>query len=231
MTYQLDQKTLTFQEQLENSVGMKLRLKINDNRSTMLSVKWEPDCTKVSLHRMFLQAPQNIMQALACYLKGKNKKLDPCVKAYIEHNLQKLDYSHELDFSKLETKGRVYDLERIYHSLNREYFDGPLNLHITWFGERRRRTCRRVTFGLYHDPLRLIKINRLLDNKHFPDYFVAYVIYHEMLHYVCPTYVDENGFKHIHSKEFKEREQKFKYYREARQWIRDNQNFLFNASY
>lgn len=232
MNYDLDnQQTLTFQEQLENSAGIKLRLKINDNRSTMLSVKWEPDCTKVSLHRMFLQAPQNVMQALACYLKGEDRKLAPSIKAYIENNLQRLDYSHELDFSQLETKGRIYDLEKMYHHLNAEYFDEPLGLHMTWFGERRRRVCKRVTFGLYHDPLRLIKINRLLDNKYFPDYFVSYVIYHEMLHYVCPTYVDENGYKHIHSKAFKEREKKFKHFKEAQQWIRDNQNYLFNASY
>lgn len=231
MPYQLDKNTSTFQEQLESSAGIKLRLKINDNRSTMLSVKWEPDYTKVSLHRMFLEAPKNIMQALACYLNGEHKKLDPSIKAYIEHNLQKLDYSHELDLSQLEVKGRVYDLGKIYHQLNQQYFNDRLDLYITWFGDDRRKTCRRVTFGLYHDPLRLIKINRLLDNHYFPDYFVAYVIYHEMLHYVCPAYVDKNGFKHIHSKEFKESEQQFTYFKEARQWIRDNQNYLFNASY
>lgn len=232
MLYDLDdQETLTFQEQLENTIGIKLRLKINDNRSTMLSVKWEPDCTKVSLHRMFLQAPKNVMQALACYLKGEHKKLAPSIKAYIEHNLQRLDYSHQLDLSELETQGRVYDLKKIYQHINHEYFEQPLGLHITWFGERRRRVCNRLTFGLYHDPLRLIKINRLLDNKNFPDYFVAYVIYHEMLHYVCPTYVDENGYKHIHSKAFKEREKKFKFFSQAQEWIQDNQNYLFNASF
>lgn len=225
------QQALIFQEQLEDSVGAKLQLKINDNRSTMLSVKWEPDCTKVSLHRMFLQAPQNVMQALACYLKGEDKRLAPSIKAYIEYNLQRLDYSHELDLSKLQTKGHVYDLKKIYHDLNQEYFDQPLALHITWFGERGRKTCKRVTFGFYHDSLRLIKINRLLDNKDFPDYLVAYVIYHEMLHYVCPTYVDENGVKHIHSKAFKEQEKEFKYFKEAQKWIWDNQNYLFNTSY
>lgn len=228
MAYDFDRKkTLTFQEQLESSVGKKLHLKINDNRSTMLSVKWEPDCTKVSLHRMFLHAPQNIMQALGCYLKGKNKKLSPSVKAFIEDHLQKLDYSHELDLTKLQTKGRVYDLDQIYDHLNREYFDHSLGLYITWFGEKNKRSMRRITFGLYHDPLRLIKINRLLDNKHFPDYFVAYVIYHEMLHYVCPAFVDEKGLKHIHSKAFKAREKEFEYYDKSQQWILDNQNYLF----
>lgn len=228
MPYQIfDRKTVLFQEKLEVSVGAKLHLKINDNRSTMLSVKWEPDCTKVSLHRMFLQAPQNIMQDLACYLKGEHKKLAPGIKAYIEQNLQKLDYSHQLDLSKLETKGRIYDLKKIYRCLNLEYFDDTIDLHITWFGERRRKACQRLTFGLFHDPLRLIKINRLLDNHRFPDYFVSYVVYHEMLHHVCPAYVDQNGFKHIHSKAFKEQEQKFKYFDEAQQWIRDNANYLF----
>jgi hypothetical protein len=232
MYYDLDnQQTLTFQGRLENHAGMKLQLKINDNRSTMLSVKWEPDCTKVSLHRMFLKAPKNVMQALACYLKGEHKKLAPSIRAYIEHNLQRLDYSHELDLSKLQTKGHVYDLEKIYEYLNHEYFDQSLDLHITWFGERRRRVSNRVTFGLYHDPLRLIKINRLLDTRDIPGYFVAYVIYHEMLHYVCPAYVDEKGYKHIHSREFKEREREFRYFKEAQEWIRSNQHYLFDSSY
>ena len=222
---------LLFQEELEHSIGTKLRLKVNDNRSTMLSVKWEPDYTKVSLHRMFLEAPQNIMQALACYLKGEHKQISPSIKAYIEHNLQKLDYSHELDLAKLDTTGRVYNLQHMYHQLNSEYFDSSLNLHITWFGKGNKRRCNRVTFGLFYDPLRLIKINRLLDSKSFPDYFVAYVIYHEMLHYICPPYVDEKGVSHIHSKAFKQREKEFRYYQEAQQWVQQNHNYLFNVSY
>ena len=203
------EQNLTFQRQLEYQTGIKLLLKINDNRSTMLSVKWEANCAKVSLHRMFLQAPQNVMQALACYLKGQDRKLAPSIKAYIESSLQQLNYSHQLDLSKLQTKGTVYDLASIYHELNREYFDYPLGLFITWFGNGKKRPANRVTFGLFHDQLRLIKINKLLDNPRFPDYFVAYVIYHEMLHYVCPTYVDEKGVKHIHSKAFKKEKKNF----------------------
>ena len=230
-TLTFQDQTLTFQERLESSSGIKLRLKINDNRSTMLSIKWEPDCPKVSLHRMFLRAPKNVMQALACYLRGEHEKLAPSIKAYIEHNLQKLDYSHELDFSKLQTKGIVYDLSWMYRQINRDYFNRSLDLHITWFGERRRRPLSsRVIFGLYHDPLRLIKISRLLDNSYFPEYFVAYVIYHEMLHHVCPTYVDAKGQTHIHNKAFKEKEKEFKHFNQAQQWIRSNKHLLF-ASY
>lgn len=220
-----------FQEQLEMHAGMKLQLKINDNRSTMLSVKWLPDLTKVSLHRMFLEAPKNIMHELACYLRREYKSLTPNIKAYIETNIQKLDYSKELNPDLLSTLGRSYNLQKIYDQLNEEYFQGKLKLHITWFGKSKHRFRSRITFGLYHDPLKLIKINRILDHPSVPHYIVAYIIYHEMVHNACPAYVDERGVKHIHSKEFKQEEKKFRYYNEAQKWIKSNQEAFFNASF
>lgn len=218
----------TFQQEIENYSGIRLKLKINDNRSTMLSVRWEPDCTKVSMHRMFLQAPQNVMQALACYIRQEHKNMAPSVKAFIEEGLKKLDYSHLLDRKKLYSQGNVYNLQHIYNDINREYFGGKLNLFITWFGKPNQRNRSRVTFGLYHDPLKLIKIHRMLDSPSFPDYFISYVIYHEMLHHVCPSYIDDKGLNRIHSKEFKEKEVQFRYFNLAQNWIKEHQAHLFD---
>ena len=218
---------LTLQQQLEDSSGCKLQLKINDNRSTMLSVKWEPDCAKVSLHRIFLEAPQNVMDALACYLRRDEPKIGKTVKAFIETSLKTLDYSHQLDPKKLCSQGNVYDLKHIYNDLNQEYFDNQLGLYITWFGKHKQRARSRVTFGLYHDPLKLIKVSRMLDDPSFPDYFVSYVVYHEMVHNVCPSYFDSHGQHHIHGKEFKERERQFRHYDKAQRWIKENQANFF----
>lgn len=218
----------TLQKHLESSSGkMKLQIKINDNRSTMLSVRWETDCTKVSLHRMFLSAPRNVMDELACYLQGKQKSIAPVIKAFIDDNIKKLDYSHTIDKSTLSSQGSFYNLKDLYDALNEEYFDNELNLMITWFGTRQQRNRTRITFGLYHDPLKLIKINRLLDSPVFPDYVVSFVIYHEMLHYVCPPYIDQNGLNKIHSKAFKAREKQFRHFRLAQKWIQDHQQLLF----
>lgn len=216
------------QKKLENSSGLKLKLKINDNRSTMLSVKWEPDHAKVSLHRIFLEAPQNVMDALACYLKRQHKSIAPTVKAFIADRLKALDYSEMVDRGKLYSQGNVYNLQQIYNDINEEYFDGKLKLYITWFGKHNRKCRSKVTFGLYHDSLRLVKVNRLLDSPSFPDYLVAYVVFHEMLHHVCPPYYDANGQHHIHTKEFKEREATFRYFDLAQNWIKENKaNFFF----
>lgn len=218
---------LTLQEELEGIAGKRLKVKINDNRSTMLSVKWEPDCTKVSLHRMFLEAPRNIMEELACYLKRENQIISPSVKAFIEDNLKKIDYSHTVDKGNLYHQGNVYNIKQIYDELNEEYFRKRLNLLITWFGKPNQKNRSRITFGLYHDPLKLIKIHRILDTPSIPNYFISYVIYHEMLHYVCPAYIDEKGLNRVHSKEFKEREKCFRYYNLAQRWIKEHQANLF----
>lgn len=217
------------QRQLELGCGSKVQVKINNNRSTMLSVRWEPDCTKVSLHRMFLEAPGNIMQQLACYVRQEQDDISIDVKAFIEDKLQTLDYSHELDAKKLYCQGNIYNLQKIYNSLNAEYFREKLKLNITWFGKPFIKNRSRFTFGLYHEPIKLIKIHRLLDSPSFPDYVVAYVIYHEMVHHICPSYYDVNGNHKVHTKEFKEQELKFKYFDLAQKWIQDHSDFLFSS--
>jgi len=217
----------TFQQEVEDLSGVKLKLKINDNRSTMLSVRWEPDCTKVSLHRMFLHAPQNVMQSLSCYIRQEDKVISRDIKAFIEAGLKKLDYSHTLDKSKLYCQGDIYNLKDLYDELNDEYFKGKLNLFITWFGKASQRNKTRITFGLYQDQLKLIKIHRLLDSPTIPKYVISYVIFHEMLHHVCPSYMDEKGVHRIHSKEFKLKETRYRYFDLAQDWIKAHQAYLF----
>lgn len=211
-----------------NTPKKKYEFRINNNRCTMLSVKWEPDKTKVSLHKMFLDAPDNVMDQLACYLKQERKTISPEVRAFIDTNLQKMDYSWQIDPKTLEVAGSVYNLKEIYDDLNHEYFEGKLNLLITWFGKTSQKNRSRFTFGLYHDQMRLIKINRMIDSPRFPDYVVSFVIYHEMLHHVCPSYYDKKGRHHVHSKEFKAMEKKFKHFELAEHWIKRNETNLFS---
>lgn len=218
---------LNFQQELEARAGMRLQLKINKNRSTMISVRWEPDETVVSLHKMFLSAPKNVMNSLACYLRREDENIAHSIRCFIEENVKKLDHTHLLDKMKLSSKGEIYDLQRIYNDLNAEYFDGDLNLKITWYGKGDQRNRTRTTFGLYHDSLKLIKIHRIMDNPYFPEYVVAYIIYHEMLHNVCPSYHDEKGIHRIHSKEFKIREKAFKNYHLAQNWIKKHHEYFF----
>lgn len=214
-------------QKIEFAAKKKVEVKINDNHSTMLSVKWGRDCTKVSLHRLFLEAPKNIMDALTCHILQENSRVAPLVKAYIEDRLKEIDYSNTIDKAKLNTQGIVYDLQGIYDEINDEYFGNEIDLKITWFGNRHTKNRSRLTFGLYHQALRLIKINKMMDTEKFPQFFVEYVVYHEMLHHLCPSYYDFSGKHKVHTREFKAEEKKFKHFEKAKKWLKANSPKLF----
>jgi hypothetical protein len=180
---------------------------------------------------MFLEAPRNIMEELACYIQKEKQTMPSTIKVFIDDNIKTLDYSNRVDTEKLCTQGSAYNLKKIYDHLNVDYFESTLPLNITWFGQYNQRSRSRVTFGLYHDPLKLIKVHRLLDTPAVPDYVVHYVVYHEMLHYVCPAYRDEKGMQRIHNKEFKKREKEFRYYGLAQEWIKDHYIHLFRGMF
>jgi len=218
---------LDFQKKLEVPRGRKLKLTINDNRSTMLSVKWETDCTRVSLHRMFLSAPENIMDELACYISGESKRITPNVTSFIEEGIHSLQATIKIDNRKLDFSGLVHDLKAIYNRLNAEYFDGKLKLNITWFGNVLQQHRTQISFGLYSPPLKLIKIHRKLDSALVPEYVISHIVYHEMLHEVCRTSVDSKGLRRHHTMDFKARESEYKGFKMSVKWIKDNQHLFF----
>jgi len=119
----------------------------------------------------------------------------------------------------LRPKGTIYDLQKIYSDLNQEYFDAKLDLRISWFGRGETVPKTRITFGSYNPNLKLIKVNRLLDKEHIPDYFVRFIVYHEMLHNSCPPKRRKKGTHHIHHSEFKAKEREFPQFKEVTAFI------------
>lgn len=216
-----------FQRELENDLKKSVKFTINDNRSTMLSVRWEPDCTKVSIHRFFEKAPKNVMDSLACYIRQEEDVVSLNVKSFIEKNIHELNYTNHLHAMALNFQGKIYNLKALLSNINKEYFDNSLDLNITWYAQKKKKNQSQIIFGLYHCPLKLIKINQFLDSPKVPEYLVSYVIYHEMLHNVYPSYYDEAGKRRIHHKEFKKREAQYKYYEMAQEWIEKNREKLF----
>ena len=204
-----------------------LLVNINNNRQTILSVRWEKNQTLVSLHHMFLSAPRDIMDALACYIKREHKAVAPEIKAYIESNRTLLDHSQTIDKRKLETKGAVYDLAQIYRRLNKQEFQNSLDLAICWFGSKEPKARSKLSLGLYYDTLKLVKVHRLLDSSKVPPYVIEFIVFHEMLHAACPAYIDEKGVLRMHGHEFKAREESFYCYNEASQWIKKHEKDFF----
>lgn len=209
---------MNFKEILEQKSNLKVDLKVKEYKSTFISVLKNRFYLKVSLHKLFLDAPDDIKKAVVNFCLKKDSQSHRLIKTYANKYFLNLDYSKKLNINKLVSKGEYFDLRQIYENLNMIYFQNSLNLNITWFEKPKYRRCTHFTFGSYDKNLKLIRINKLVDQDNFPFYFINYIVYHEMLHSICMEEIDENGNKKIHTKKFKQLEKKFPYYKESQEF-------------
>ena len=208
---------------LRRILGDKLLVKFHRNRSTMLSYQKRNGVLYVRLHMIFALAPRQVLGAVALFLI--NNKPEPQVSALIERWIEAHRDIIKPDKETVDIlpRGEIHDLQQIYDELNNEYFNGKIDAKITWSNARKtqkQRTTMRM--GSYSEDERLIRIHPALDRKFVPKYFVASVVYHEMLHQVHGAHKGPSGQRQIHPPRFREDERKFRFYERARAWERKN---------
>jgi hypothetical protein len=203
-----------------------VELVVNENRSSMLNLLDKKQSgARLSVHRMFLEAPDPVIAAIAHYVRGSRRERPQhnlVLRKFIQEHLAQSDYTHLVDEHRLIHQGKHYDVKEIYDALNKKYFNGELELAITWYGKAPFRRRRRITYGQYLSGLKLIKIHRLLDNPFFPPFFVSFVVYHEMLHSIIPGCVDGRGRFSFHTTAFRKQEKAFEEYERAINWEKIN---------
>jgi hypothetical protein len=80
-------------------------------------------------------------------------------------------------------QGEVYDLDRMFSKLNRKFFGGRLNKPTMTWSQRRTRSILGHHDHIYDS----ITISKTLDSEDVPEWFVEYILYHEMLHIKHPA--------------------------------------------
>lgn len=114
-----------------------------------------------------------------------------------------------------EARGERFDLTRMFDELNETYFRGALPKPKIGWSTRRWRS----QLGIFDPALDQIAINIALDRPDVPEYVVAYVLYHEMLHRKHPIRVARCRLE-AHSREFRAEEKKFRDYRRAMKFLK-----------
>jgi hypothetical protein len=112
--------------------------------------------------------------------------------------------------------GDHHDLTPLYEELNHRYFDGALlRPHLGWSAR-----VWSSLLGCFDQALDQIVINRKLDRKGVPQYVVAYVLYHEMLHQKLPARYARCR-RESHSAEFRREERRFAEYAQAMRFLKE----------
>lgn len=209
----------------------RVQVTLTDNRYTMISVRRiaaREDRSgagqrryEVRLHHMFADADPVITRALAHYIADNDADASRVLGDFIDANSGHVrGRARRAPAQLILTAGEHHDLREIFDELNARYFDHRIDAAITW-GPRSGRPRRRnsIKMGSYSVEDRLIRIHRSLDRSFVPRFFVAWIVFHEMLHQIHDIRV-KNGRREFHSKEFLAAEAGFELYEQARLWER-----------
>ena len=170
---------------------------------------------------MFLDAPPSVVDALVRYVTDGDRDASALVGDYIEANACRL--ARRKRQVPLVTKGKHHDLLGDLPGRERPLLrrHGERAHHLGKHQADARRAAsqprRTIKLGSYTAVDRLIRVHPALDRKWVPRYFVAYIVYHEMLHHVIPA-SRGIGRRNLHPPEFSSREREFRYFERAIGW-------------
>lgn len=205
-------RTLTKQSQ-------QIRLKLYPSNYLYLAKKNRHE-RRIEIHQGFMRAPAEVKQAIVhSALNGRLAEATRRIQAYARGEKFR-EVSQALadtgQVNNLSSKGKVYDLAKIYERLNRDYFKGRLaRPTLKWS-----RTPARRRLGYYEPDSGSITISRRLDRPDVDLLLVEYILFHEMLHQSQGVQV-VNGRRRAHTSEFKRAERFFRGYQQAQKLMKD----------
>lgn len=218
------------ERRLEAAEGGPVQLAVTDNLRRMVTFVRERGALRVRLHMMFLGAPEAVVDALVRYLVQDDPEGSQELDAFIEQNYFRIRAARPVR-GPLHTKGRVHDLLSVQREVAARYFGHATDEVLVSWGRRsvpRGASRKAIKLGTYSAPERLIRVHPALDRAWVPRYFLAYILYHELLHHVVP-WAEVKGRFHFHSAEFERRERQYHDYDRALAWEQRNLARLLRA--
>gem|GEM_PF-1520882 len=204
------------------------RVVITDNVRTMMSIKRGHGVYTFRLHHMFVDASPAVLRAAAAYAERQDRESSELLREFIDQNDDAIRQRRVTRSCTIDVEGRHHNLQQIFDQLNAEYFGGAIRARITWGPRARRKRGRAsIKLGSYTVEDELIRVHPVLDAEDVPRYYLAWVIYHEMLHEIHDMPVVD-GRRVYHTRAFRQAEAKFEHYAEAVLWERTNLHKLLD---
>lgn len=214
------------EQRIRRALRVPADLVVTDNRRTMISTKRRDSRLEVRLHHMFLDAPPPIVEELLCYLAEGDRRASAKLGRFIESNRHRIKQRRRRIL--LRTRGRHHDLAAIFDEVVREHLPHDLSgVRITWGKKppKSRRKRRSIRLGTYTHDQCLVRIHPALDQAEVPRFFVAFVVFHELLHHVVPARTRGRRVDY-HPPEFRRLERAHPDYERATRWESENLDLL-----
>jgi len=218
-------------------LGLPVRVRFGDARRNVLVAKAAPDGRgyELRLNRAFGQAPVEVREAVAAWLRSGKRARKAC--ALLDEYVAELARSlppRPRRLPELSPRGATYDLRELLNGLRHDVLSPELlplekTPHLTW-GRRGPGARRSLRLGSYDHELHLVRIHPVLDQPGVPDWFVRFVLFHELLHAALPSEKDSAGRSMHHGPRFKREERAHPDYDRSMEWEEENLAALLRSS-
>lgn len=209
------------EQQLQALSPLPLQIVWHTNRTTYLTIRKEKQRLLLRLHCLFREVEKPVLQAVL----QMALKRDAAARALVRVAAHRYFSQNRIPPKPLNPIGKIYHLQTILNQIQQTYFPTEESPTIGWTPARIGR-FRSITFGTYSRQGNQIRINSLLDHPEVPLYFVEFIVYHEMLHAVCPSQIHPSGRCRVHTKEFRHKERQFPHYQAAKEWGKKSLTFF-----
>lgn len=188
------------------------------------TIRLREDVAHVRLSDVLRDAPAGIVEAAAALLLGRLYRRRPptdLVEKYRQFSYAGKTRRRILQVRKKRARrtehrpaGKHHDLAPLFDVLNTRYFENMLERPRLGWSSR----AWRSQLGCFDPALHQIVLNRQLDSDTIPEYVVAYVLYHEMLHLKHPMKFARCR-RESHSAAFRKEEKVFADYPRAMKFL------------
>jgi hypothetical protein len=182
---------------------------------------------------MFLAAPDEVVLALARFVRGTDASASALLDKHIERHrafIRRIPPAELRRRLRIEPVGRHHDLQHIFDALNRRYFSGVVRATITYGPAPQLRLPRKsIKLGSYSAEARVIRIHPALDQPRVPRFFVEWIVFHEMLHNRHRARLGRDGRQRVHTPDFVKHERRFRHLVRAQAWEAEHLDWLLRA--
>jgi hypothetical protein len=214
-----------FGRELTACLGRPVRVVYGRARQTPVQVQPDTEVLlHVRLHEFFAAAPMSVVADLGRWIAAgrRARKASTRLDTWIADRLEELP-APAARHAPLRATGRCYDLQRLRDAVILDHVPelAATPPAVTWGRRSRSRGVHSLDLGTFDLDSRIVRLHPVLDHPAVPEFFVRFVLFHELLHTALPWDTTESRPRH-HPPEFRARERRHPDYRQAEAWEADN---------
>jgi hypothetical protein len=181
--------------------------------------KTQSGAATLTINEGFVQAPARVLKAiLKSVLSGDPENYRQEIFRFTQsHEFSQISQALNTPTQKSsqQTRGRFFDLQRVFERVNATYFEGRMaKPQLTW-----NETITKRKLGHYEPDTDTVMVSITLDTSKTPQYVMDFIMYHELLH-IQHGIKNVRGRRYAHTASFRKAESEFKQYQQAQDYLR-----------